>query len=134
MAEEKIPNKDRGEVAITLGSPPMQFVLRPSLTAVQAIEQQLNVGLLKLYTRLQADELRIGDIAVIVTEGMKASGEPATLAKVTPMIYAAKPYSPAVTFPVMYFLINALSGGKEPETDMGEMKAAEATSAPASAA
>jgi Phage tail tube protein, GTA-gp10 len=138
MTGAKTANPERGEVALTLDG--RGFVLRPSLTAVQAIEQQAGCGLLKLFERLRAGELTTQQLAIILCEGLRAGGEGATLPKVAEMLYAARPYSSAVSIPVLHFLVNALSGGRQPKDESagdsatGEAGAAEAAQASISAA
>jgi len=103
-------NEQRGEVAITLAG--KSFVLRPTYGALAEIESTLGCGIVALVRRLERGDFGVVDLAVIVTAGLKAAGEPATQDKVGEMIRQAG-FAPVVKATAA-FLENALTGGQEP--------------------
>jgi hypothetical protein len=117
-------NPHRGEIAVTLGG--VKFVLRPDFEAVAAIDTQL--GSVMLLTRraiAQPASLSLAELAVVVTEGIKAHGRAtggvnahAGLETVKRMIFDAG--IPTVMEPVCRFLAAAVTGGaKEPPPGNG---------------
>jgi hypothetical protein len=108
-------NPHRGEIAVTLGG--AEFVLRPDFEAVAAIDSQL--GSVMMLTRraiAQPASLSLAEMAVVVTEGIKAHGRAtggvnahAGLDTVKRMIFDAG--IPSVMEAVLQFLAAAVTGG-----------------------
>ncbi len=119
---ERIPNKERGEVAIKLGG--QNFILRPTPEAVVAIETRVGRGLVSLGQRLARDEATLEELTAVVFEGLRAAGEPAVFKTVRGMVYATG-YTP-IALRILQFLVNATTGGRQDAEPMGEQKAAEA--------
>ena len=119
---DKIPNPERGEVAITLGG--QRFVMRPDFEHLVEMEVRTGVGLVELTRRIASGKYGVRDMAAIVTAGLKGGGEErADFAKVGAMILADGLTS--LVDPVNQFLINAITGGKTPSGDAsGEAVAA----------
>ncbi len=120
------PNAARGEVAIGLDD--STFVMRPTLAAIQAIEQRTGQGLFAIWARLRDNALTTQEIAIVAHEGMRAVDSTIAYERVSAMIYAARPYSGPVMTAVAHFILHALNGGRAPaDADAGEAKAARTT-------
>lgn len=61
----RVANTHRGEVSLTLG--PRRFVLRPSFSAIIAIEERLG-GVIGLAVKASKGEIGLGETAVILWE------------------------------------------------------------------
>lgn len=112
-------NPERGEIEIELAG--TTYVMRPDFEAVLAIERQTGRPLIRLATEFGLGRhggLPLSDMAVIVTEGVKAARRGDEMAqqykaeKFGRLIYETGMLS--VLDPVDLFLRNALSGGAEP--------------------
>ena len=118
-AENAAPaNPHRGEISVTLAGQP--FVLRPDFDAIMAIDEALN-GIVALTRRAVQDPaaLTITELAVVITEGIKAQGRSTGSVNahtgtdaVKRMIVTAG--IPTVLAGVTQFLAAAVTGGAEP--------------------
>jgi hypothetical protein len=118
MADQTEPpkaNGHRGEIAVTLEG--TVFVMRPDFEAVAAIDAELG-SIVQITRRAVADpaSLSLGEIAVIVAEGIKAHGRAAKNSnahvgtqKIKRMIFDAG--IPTVVPAVCAFLGAAVTGG-----------------------
>lgn len=97
-----------GGVAITLAG--KTFTMTPSFQAIVEIEQHTDKGLLELMAYLIDGRGKITDSAAVITAGLKAAGEPATVDKVGAMLFE----SGAKSFmrPVLTYLATLLNGGR----------------------
>ena len=77
-------NKVRGEVEVLLGG--KTYTMVPSFQAMCEIEAATGMGMVALARRYQSLTFGITDAATILTFGIKASGEDATIEKVGKMI------------------------------------------------
>jgi len=129
---DEVPEVDvRGQISLPLDG--QEYVLRPSMEAIMAIEARLR-PLLPLTQEAVAGSLTLHDLGIITAEFMRAFGKanpndplkttylhskPETLAR---LIYEAG--QPKVCIRVATVLMGALSGGYEAS---GEIKAATTT-------
>lgn len=117
-------NPERGEVGILLDG--KVYCMRPTFSAIQQIERQLNTSLARLARMAVASELSLEHMAVIATEGIRASGDPLMKAvnaeRVGDLIYRAGVMQSMM--PILEFLGNAINGGKPLETAQGNDEAA----------
>jgi hypothetical protein len=115
----------RGEVTIQLGG--ADYILLPSFEAVDKIEQQTGRSIMDLATAGQS--LSQHDLAVIVTEGIRAHGrdqkDPLKSAynvkSVGELIFAERDRV-RLTRDALLFLLNIVQGGaapKKPEPETG---------------
>lgn len=111
------PNRHRGEIGLTLSG--MKLVMRPDFEAVAAIDEQLGsiVGLTRRAIG-QPESLSLHELAVIVTEGVRAHGRAnktseahSKLEKIKRMIFETG--IPVAVAPVCQFLGQAVTGGAE---------------------
>ena len=65
-------NAERGEITLTLDGG--EFVLRPSHEAIEAFESAIGKGLIVLAREAVESGLRLGEVAQIVTECVRAWG------------------------------------------------------------
>ena len=79
-----VANRHRGDVEIELAG--RRFLLRPTFAAIAEIEERSGQGLIALARRLAAGDIRITDVATIVTAGLRAAGEPAKRETVGEMV------------------------------------------------
>lgn len=112
---------DSGEMLFTMEG--VDYVLRPSMEAIEAIETQTGRALIDLAQSAQGGRLSLGELSIIVTETAKAWGREAgpnddpnqlaarqfTAAGVRPHIYAAGALQ--VNARLVVLLIGAVSGG-----------------------
>ena len=106
-------NPHRGDVPITLKhhGTDREFVMRPTFGAIAEIEQATGRGLIALARSAMAGDVALSTMAVVVTAGLKAAGEPAKAATVGEMVFEA---GALATLPAVgQFLTNALTGGRE---------------------
>lgn len=103
----------RGDVKLELGE--RERILRPSMSAMVAIEQAFGDGLVPITERFLARKLTLRETAIIVREGLIAAGEvPAPeLKAVMERVFEAGQVKTAA--PITRFLGNMLSGGQAPE-------------------
>lgn len=116
-------NPHRGEIAVMLDA---RYVLRPTFEAVAAIESSLG-SVMDLARRVAREPYTMTrrELAVIVTEGMRAWGQAnndtntklARVEKVERLIFAAG--MPSVLEPVGLFLMAAITGGANDEGEAG---------------
>lgn len=102
-------NKHRGEVPIKLGG--VDYVLRPTFSALSQIETDLNIRLLPLLTRYSSSDIGIWDAATIIYHGLKASGASLSLDKVGELLLTDGLTEHMEE--VILFLTNGLSGARE---------------------
>ena len=117
-------NPKCGEVEIELDG--RSFTMRPSFRALMEIEAATGTNIMTLVRRFAAKSFGIGDVAAIVTAGLKAAGEPASRDKVGELVF--KTGLLKVATPAGEFLWNALGTGRdvaEPETPGPETPADE---------
>jgi hypothetical protein len=117
----------RGRILMPLGG--VDYVLRPSWEAIDTIETTLGRSLLELAGDATGGRLRIAEMAVIVTEMMKAEGKAdpqagpsysgAKAAKVAELLYEQP--TAQVTARLSVLLVGAVTGGY---TAAGEPKPA----------
>ena len=108
-------NPNSGDVEIELDG--RSFTMRPSFRALMEIEAATGTNIMTLVRRFAAKSFGIGDVAAIVTAGLKAAGEPASKDKVGELVF--KTGLLKVATPAGEFLWNALGTGRdvaEPET------------------
>ena len=93
---EAVANRHRGDVEIALAG--RRFLLRPTFAAIAEIEERSGQGLIALARRLAAGDIRIVDVATIVTAGLRAAGEPAKRETVGEMVLETGlgPLAPAI--------------------------------------
>ena len=121
-------NPERGEVLILLDGKP--YPMRPSYSAMQAIEQKLG-PLLALVTRLAhpAKRLTIDEMAFVVAETIRAAGQErddamlkgVTYERVAEMIYSDGLIN--AIDPLEALLINMISGGGKAKKKASESPA-----------
>lgn len=123
MADDPRPNEQRGENSVVLGE--VTFVLRPDFEAVQAVDAALGgvTGLVRRAVQ-QPETLKLRELAVVVTEGIRAHGRKTGSATahsgvdtVERMIFAAG--IPTVIPAVTRFLVAAITGGAKDEPGNG---------------
>ena len=112
-------NPHRGECAVMLAG--TRYVLRPDFEAISAIDAELG-GILALARRGMNDpgDLTLHELAVIVAEGIKASGRAARTNdahvktdKIKRLIFETG--IPAVVPGVVRFLVASVTGGSKAE-------------------
>ena len=118
-------NPERGEVDLTLGG--VTYLLRPSYEAMRAIERQTGKTLLQLSVSVAGGRyggLTLDEMGIILLEGIKAGVNPANDADKIKLSYSAAKlaeiaYSDymATNMALERFLVNAISGGKEPKKE-----------------
>ena len=108
-------NAARGDVPITLkrNGVEREFVMRPSFTAIAEVEQATGQGFFQLARKVSTGDLSLSAMAAIVTAGMKAAGETASVKPVGEMIFETGMVN--VLQPVTRWISNAVTGGKDPE-------------------
>ena len=112
-------NKHRGEVEIELGG--KTYAMRPTFQSLCEIEAGTGLGIVALVKRWGGSNFGISDAAVIVTAGMKASGEEgASLQKVGEMIFDAGLANVAAA--VSEFLQTALGGPSQGNAEAADGK------------
>ncbi len=117
-------NPNSGEVEVELDG--RSFTMRPSFRALMEIEAATGTNIMTLVRRFAAKSFGIGDVAAIVTAGLKAAGEPASRDKVGELVF--KTGLLKVATPAGEFLWNSLGTGREgaePETPGPETPADE---------
>ena len=108
--QESQANAQRGEVEIALGG--RRYVMRPSFAAIAEIETRTGQGVIGLARRLASGDIRVSDVAAIVTAGLRAAGEPAKLEMVGEMVLEEGLASLAPSLGA--FLSAAISGAPPP--------------------
>lgn len=73
-----------GGVEITLAG--KSYTMKPTLDAILTIEHVTGDGVMAIAGRVANGKVGLGDVAAIVTAGLRADGEPATYEKVCEMI------------------------------------------------
>lgn len=103
-------NPERGDVEIELGAD--RFVMRPTPGATAELEAGTGKGTLGLINDLAARTITLRELAVIVTAGLKASGERgANVPKVEELIW--KTGLVPVLLTVQTYLLRSVNGGRE---------------------
>jgi hypothetical protein len=114
-------NPLRGEVSVVLNGQP--FVMLPSFEAIVQIEEQLGSAMaLARKAARTPDMLTLQELAVIITEGIRAHGRDTGstnahvgLQKIKKMIFEAG--QPSVLNAVAIFLVAAVTGGSVPKAE-----------------
>lgn len=98
-------NRERGEVAITLGG--VEYCLRPTFQALAEIESRAGVGLMKLANRFGTADFGIKDLIAVLEPAIEAGGvkPPADLGALIAEAGIAN-----VVGPIGDFLAHALGG------------------------
>ena len=110
-AADRVPNRERGEVALTLDG--VACILAPTFGALVAIEERTGAGVVMLARRLASMDVRATDLTAILTEGLRAAGQPAEYPRVGEMLLRHGLLADDVLRAVNDFLDYALTGGKE---------------------
>jgi hypothetical protein len=63
----------RPETVLAAGE--RKIKMRPTHEALEAIERRCNAGVVELYQRIKAQKPRFSDLAVVIEEGARATGE-----------------------------------------------------------
>lgn len=129
-----VANADRGEHELTLAG--RTYLLRPSYTAIKAIETQTGASIVVLARRGNLGDLMLEQVGIIASEMIRAGAKSEMTRNVSAERIAELCYEeglPHVTARLTLALIDAATGGR---TASGEAKAAEAVNpeAPATAA
>lgn len=104
-------NEDRGEVEVVLDG--IKFIMTPTPWASRAIEQAVPWSLSRMLTYAAQGDLKLEELAVVVAEGLRATGEDgATHDKVVELVW--KTGAREVVAPVAVYLHNCLTGGRPP--------------------
>ena len=120
---DKVPNKERGEIAITLAGQPL--VMRPTPDCAVAIEARTGKGLRALGRRVVDGEATLTELSAVIFEGLRAAGEPAVYATVRDAVFKAGYV--AIEVPALQLIVNLATGGRQEAEATGEAKAAETT-------
>uniref|UniRef100_UPI0035CC477F GTA-gp10 family protein n=1 Tax=uncultured Sphingomonas sp. TaxID=158754 RepID=UPI0035CC477F len=119
-------NADRGEHELLLGG--VTYRLRPSFTAIGAIERKTGIKLLPLARMGNTGDISLADLAIISVELIRAGAEPDDMLTanvgaeaIGQMIYEQGVAD--VTLAIFRCLLDAATGGR---TASGEAKAATA--------
>ena len=126
---DKVPNKERGEVGITLDG--KALIMRPTPEAAVSIEARTGRGMRALGRRVIEGEATLDELSAIVFEGVRATGDPAVFKIVRDVVF--KTGYTAVEAQVLQFLVNITTGGRQDDAP-GEAKAAGTTTGPTTAA
>jgi hypothetical protein len=119
-AESAQANAARGELELELGG--TKYRLRPTMEAVQAIEQALDLSAEQILARANTSALLLDDLAVIIAELARA-GAPdgprgdlvrmASAQGMAPLIY--RKGKAGVQTVITLLFIEIVSGGRDPE-------------------
>lgn len=65
-----IPNKERGEVLVTLAN--RDYVLRPTFEALAHVESRLGTGIVALLRSISAGQFGVREVAAVIHAGIEA--------------------------------------------------------------
>jgi tail tube GTA-gp10-like protein len=108
-------NPHRGEVAIKLvranGEGTDDLVLRPTFTAICALEHELDIGIAGILRRFSERRYGMRDIIAIVTHGLEATGHPERRELIAERV--ALTGLERLSVPALQFCMAGWSGGGE---------------------
>ena len=109
-------NKMRGEVTVKLFGKTM--TMRPTFQSMAAIEGRLGMGCIPLMRLIATQDFGVVHIVVVLTEGLKGAGYPATENRVGEEVVEVG--FTKFARPVSEFLRLALGADKKEEDELGE--------------
>lgn len=121
MSEDRVPNEDRGEVAITLAG--KSYIMRPTFQAIRQSEKLAGCSFMMLMQKAMRLDLSLDDLAAVIMPGLKEGGEAgATFEKVLELAYRTGINDSARA--VIPYMSNAIMGGRPmPKEGDGEGEA-----------
>lgn len=112
-----VANAARGDVVVSLKNGNGVFVdfpLRPTWQALCEIETALGKDFISIARDVSEGRLGMGLTATLVHSGMRAAGKHLPYATVAQMVYQTGLSDAQLLSSVDSFIVNALSGGREP--------------------